>query len=133
MTLAELNLEYAMQDESQRREAIAAMLQHPATRKFLWWLLGEGKAIGHNPFSTDPLTMARECGEMAIGQTVMREVIETSASGFIALMKEMDDERRDRTAALRNAAAAGDPFDSGRPAGTGAERDRALRGERNNG
>lgn len=94
---------FAEVDAALRVEAIRAMAAHRATRKFLWWLLAEGKALGHNPFAPDPLLMAKECGEMAVGQAVLQEIIGADPEILITLMREHEDERRNRDADLRDA------------------------------
>jgi hypothetical protein len=106
----EIRIRHAQLDEGLRREALNAMMVHPATRKLLWWMLEQGNAFGNpNPFSTDPLQMAHNTGIMQVGQSLLRELIATDPEHVVALMREMEDERRERERELFGADAGPDP------------------------
>jgi hypothetical protein len=87
------------EDEELRREAIQAMMQHRATRKFLWFLLEAGNVFANpNPFSTEPLEMAKECGRIAVGQTVLNALLAVDPTIPLKLMEENQREWNDRNA-----------------------------------
>lgn len=99
MTLEE---EWAEQDKLALHRAVKAMLEHKETRRFIAWLLIEGKALGGQPFSGEaPLTTAFNCGEMQMGYKVLELVLAVDASTLTLILKEIEDERRDRTAEQR--------------------------------
>jgi hypothetical protein len=89
---------------------VQAMLLHRSTRKYLYWLMDIGKAIGQNAFTADALTTAFQCGEQNVGQQVMAHLIEVAPDGFLALLKEVGDERNRRDTELNKLrdAASGD-------------------------
>jgi hypothetical protein len=92
--------EWSKVDQQQLDDAVKAMFQHPATRRYLYWLLDIGKAIGENPFTSDALTTAFQCGEQNIGMKVMAHLIEVEPDGFLKLLKETRDERARREGEL---------------------------------
>ena len=103
--------EWSKTDKRELDDAVQAMLLHRSTRKYLYWLMDIGKAIGQNPFTGDALTTAFQCGEANVGQQVMAHLIEVAPAGFLELLKEVGDERSRRDTELnklRDGAAADD-------------------------
>lgn len=94
--------QWAKADKQQLDDAVRAMLQHQSTRRYLYWLLDIGKAIGQNAFSGNALSTAFQCGEQNVGQQVMAHLIEVSPDGFLTLLRERQDERANRNTTLNN-------------------------------
>lgn len=83
-------------DQGELDDAVRAMFEHHATRRYLWWLLAISNAIGNNAFTSNALTTAFACGEQNIGQQVLAHMLEVAPDGFLTLMKENADERKRR-------------------------------------
>lgn len=105
-----LKRQWAEQDALQIDGAINALLQHQHGRRLLWWLLEIGK-VGQQPFSIDASRTAFACGELNVGQRILDRVISVSPEGYIKMMEEMADERKQRDAELARAVD-GDDADS---------------------
>lgn len=90
--------EWERQDKQERDDAVKALLQHKQGRKYLYWLLSVGKAIGHNAFTGNALSTSFNCGEQNVGQQIMAHIIEVDAKGFLTTLQEQEDERADRAA-----------------------------------
>lgn len=83
-------------DQSELNDAIKAMMQHRPTRRYIWWLLTISKSLGQNAFTANALTTSFGCGEQNIGQQVLAHMLEVAPDGFLTLMKENADERKQR-------------------------------------
>jgi len=103
---------YQAFDEAEIREEIRDMLARPKGRKLLWWLLEVG-GYGRNPFSTDALIMAMQCGEMNTGAALMARLIEVNPLGFAEMQLERKNESDRRDLAARNLAGGNDLFATG--------------------
>jgi CRP-like cAMP-binding protein len=84
-------------DAKELDNAITAMLQHKETRRYLYWLLEMTRAIGQNPMTDNALRTAFNCGEQNVGQQIMAHLIDVAPEGFLTLLKEKSDERRERS------------------------------------
>ena len=82
---------YARLDQSIRDEALKALLQFPAGRKYLWWLLEIG-GIGKQPYSRNALDTAFNCGTLDVGQQILAHITEVDPAGFVQMQKESQDE-----------------------------------------
>lgn len=89
------------QDQTDREDAIRALLATVKGRRFIWWLLEVGKE-GIQPFTANALTTAFNCGELNVGKQILAQVIEIDPEGYLRLLKERQDERTNRDLALRN-------------------------------
>ena len=94
---------YEALDYAEINEEIRAMLGTSRGRKLLWWLLQIG-GYGRNPFSTDALVMAMQCGEMNTGAQLMARLIEVNPLGFAEMQLERKTESDRRDLAARNIA-----------------------------
>lgn len=88
--------DWAKQDQQGLDNAVRAMLMHADTRRYLYWLLEIGKAIGHNPATGNALSTHFNCGEMNVGQKIMAHMIDVDPDGFLAVLKERENERKQR-------------------------------------
>jgi hypothetical protein len=88
--------EWARRDQADLDAAVLAMLQSRETRRYLWWLLQIGNAIGENPFRSNAMLTAFGCGAMDVGNRIMKHLLDVSGDGFIKVLKEHDDERKQR-------------------------------------
>lgn len=86
---------YLKEDELAITSAIEALLKHTHGRKLLWWLLEIGK-VGGQPFTPNALATAFGCGELNVGQQILSRIISVSPEGYLTMMKEQADERRNR-------------------------------------
>lgn len=75
--------------------AVSSLLQHPHGRRYLFWLLDIGKAVGANPFTGHALSTSFSCGEQNVGQQIMAHILEVSPDGFLLMLKEREDEKRE--------------------------------------
>lgn len=91
------------QDNAEIDAAIGALLQHGGGRRYLWWLLQVGR-VGTQPYSQHALNTAFACGELNVGQQILERITSVSPEGYVTMMKEQADERRNRTTELRDAA-----------------------------
>lgn len=71
---------------------VTALLQHPEGRDYLYWLLELCK-VYHNPYTSNALNTAFNCGEMNIGQQIQAHIIEVSPDGYMTMVKEKEEER----------------------------------------
>lgn len=85
------------QDKLERDAAISALMQHRHGRRYIYWLLEISRAMGSQPFANHALQTAFNCGEMNIGLQIMAHLQEVDAAGFLTMMREMGDERAERT------------------------------------
>lgn len=92
--------EWLKADKQELDDAVKAMLLHRATRRYLWWLLDIGKAIGVNAFTSEASTTAFQCGEQNVGQRIMAHLIEVAPEGFLELLRENQNERSERDGEL---------------------------------
>lgn len=103
---------YEALDNAEINEAIREALTSPRGKKLLWWLLEIG-GYGRNPFSTDALIMAMQCGEMNSGAALMARLIEVNPLGFAEMQLERKAESDRRDTAARNIAGGNDLFGAG--------------------
>lgn len=103
MKRSDLEHKFIADDRKERLAVVSALMGHRGGRKFLWWLLQVGKAVGHNPFTNNALTTSFGCGEMQVGQQILAELIEADPELFPTLMKENFNEQSARTEQLAGA------------------------------
>lgn len=84
----------AKREQAELDAAVSGLLATVQGRKYLYWLLGIGNAIGVNPMSNDPYATAFRCGEQNVGQQVMRHIIDVSPVGFTTMLAEREAERQ---------------------------------------
>lgn len=108
MTEHRLRAQWQKEDEAAIDTAIEALLQHTHGRKTLWWLLRIGR-VGTQPFANNALQTAFGCGELNVGQQVLDRITAVSPEGYLAMMKEMADERTSRDTALAAARTGASP------------------------
>jgi len=97
-----LQRQWMKDDQDIIDEAVRALLQHRAGRKYLWWLLTVGK-LGVQPFATNALQTSFACGELNVGQQILDHIISVDPAGYVAMMTENADEHRERTKRLDEA------------------------------
>ena len=107
--LEQAKLKIAAREDHNVDEAFRALLGTPIGRDFLWWLLRIGK-WGSQPYSSDALQMAFNCGEMNCGQQVLARILDVNSEGFVTMQEE-------RLNDVRNIAAAAGSADDGSEAG----------------
>jgi hypothetical protein len=110
-----LKRRWAREDDAAIEEAIHALLKHRQGRKFLWWLLRLG-GVGLQPYASNALQTSFNCGTLNVGNQILEELLRVSPEGYIEMMKENADERRNRDAELaaaRNGNAESDFIDTG--------------------
>jgi hypothetical protein len=73
-------------------EFLKQMLSLPQGRRYFWNLLGSC-GIGHNPFRTDPVSMAFTCGEMNVGQRILADIVRVAPERYVEMMGEQNDRR----------------------------------------
>lgn len=85
--------------------AISACLNTSNGRRLLWWILELGH-INQQPFTSNALSTAFQCGELNVGNQVLARIMEVNPDGYLTMMKE---KALERTALDTNAAVASDP------------------------
>lgn len=105
-----------MQDDSERRarqvqkrlrerqkateqmidNAIRLNSKTPEGRKFLWWLLQIGK-VNTQPFTTNAITTAFNCGELNVGNTILARITDVDPASYVQMQQESLNEYRELT------------------------------------
>lgn len=93
--LNRLQHKWLSHDREQVDKALSSLLVTSEGRKYLWWLLEIGR-VGQQPFTANALTMSFNCGELNVGQQVLDRIIQVDPAGYVRMMQEQADERRDR-------------------------------------
>ncbi len=76
--------------DTELQEALRSIMSSEPGRRWIHALLQKcGPFI--NPFRTDPLMMAFNCGEMNIGQQLLTELHACSTELYLQMMKENED------------------------------------------
>lgn len=99
MNEEKLKLRWQKEDNLAIESAVSKMVADSEGRKFLWWLLEIGR-IGMQPFAGNALATAFACGELNVGQRILDRIISVSPEGYLTMMKENNDERKERDAQL---------------------------------
>jgi hypothetical protein len=73
--------------------AVRAMLQHPDTREYLWWLLSIGKVTIQPFIHGSPDGTAFQCGELNVGNQIFDHIMEINPEGYLTMYKEQLNER----------------------------------------
>jgi len=97
--IARLQKKWEKEDRDVVDEAVRALLQHRAGRKYLWWLLTVGQ-VGTQPFAANALQTSFACGELNVGNKILDHIISVDPAGYVAMMTENANERRDRDTEL---------------------------------
>lgn len=69
--------------------------QSVSGREFLWWLLQLGK-VGVQPFTSNALTTAFQCGELNVGNGILERIITVNPAVYVQMQQEHQNEY-DRT------------------------------------
>jgi hypothetical protein len=99
MNEEKLKRRWLKEDEFSIDSAIGQAVENAEGRKFLWWLLEIGR-VGLQPYATNALNTAFNCGEMNVGQRILDRIISVSPEGYLQMMKENNDERKEREAEI---------------------------------
>lgn len=84
----------AKKHQAEIDSAVAHLLTTPQGRRYLYWLLEIGSAIGVNPMSRDSHETAFRCGEQNVGQRIMAHIIDVNPAGFTTMLVERENERQ---------------------------------------
>lgn len=76
--------------------AIRQATKSPEGRKFLWWLLQIGK-VNTQPFTTNAITTAFNCGELNVGNTILARITEVDPASYVQMQQESLNEYRELT------------------------------------
>lgn len=95
MNEEKLKRRWQREDEARIDSAVSKAIVDAEGRKFLWWLLEIGR-IGMQPFAGNALNTAFACGELNIGQRILDRIISVSPEGYLTMMQENNDERKER-------------------------------------
>ncbi len=90
---------FETQDRTEIDSAVKSLLEHVNGRKFLWWVLEQGKIAG-NPFTNNALSTSFACGEMNVAQKVLDRIISVNPGGYAQMVQEKADERNRRDSLL---------------------------------
>lgn len=86
--------------------AIAEIADTDYGRKFLWWLLEIGQ-VNQQPFVSNALNTAFNCGELNVGNKILAKITEVDPAIYVRMQVEhLNDNRTDNSA--RNTASADD-------------------------
>ena len=99
MDIEKLKRRWEREDNLKIESAISKFIEDEQGRKFLWWLLEIGR-IGMQPYTSNALNTAFNCGELNIGQRILERIITVSPDGYLLMMKENERERRERDAEI---------------------------------
>lgn len=90
---------FEIQDQVEIDSAVKSLLDHENGRKFLWWVLEQGRISG-NPFTNNALSTSFNCGEMNVAQKVLDRIINVNPAGYAQMVQEKANERQRRDATL---------------------------------
>jgi hypothetical protein len=85
----------ARREKTLEDQALSKLLADVSGRQLLWWLLRIGK-VSANPYSLDPYQTAFACGELNVGNQILARIVETEPAGYLQMMKDQEDARRER-------------------------------------
>lgn len=94
-----LKRRWQKEDEFRIDSAVSKAIEDAEGRKFLWWLLEIGR-VGLQPYANNALNTAFNCGEMNVGQRILDRIISVSPEGYLRMMQENSDERKERDAEI---------------------------------
>lgn len=92
--LAKAARKIATLEESMMDKAISALAESAEGRLFLWWLLQQGR-VGTQPFTSNALTTAFQCGELNIGNIILERIIRADPAIYVRLQQENMNARRE--------------------------------------
>lgn len=95
MNEEKLKRRWLKEDEFKIDSAVSKFVEDAEGRKFLWWLLEIGR-IGCQPYTGNALNTAFSCGELNVGQRILDRIISVSPEGYLKMMKENENERKQR-------------------------------------
>lgn len=90
---------FDIQDKKEIDSAVGSLLEHENGRKFLWWVLEQGRIAG-NPFTNNALSTSFNCGEMNVAQKVLDRIIDVNPAGYAQMVQEKANERERRDSSL---------------------------------
>ncbi len=90
---------FEVQDRTEIDSAVKSLLEHENGRKFLWWILEQGR-IASNPFTNNALSTSFNCGEMNVAQKVLDRIIGVNPAGYAQMVQEKANERERRDSHL---------------------------------
>ena len=90
-------------------------------REFLWWLLQLGK-VGTQPFTTNALTTAFQCGELNVGNGILERLIAVNPAIYVQMQQEHQNEYEQTVLSPAGVEHSGqrDTASGGNPAGPGS-------------
>lgn len=91
-------------------DAIKRTLENREGRAFIWWLLQQGK-VGAQPFTTNALTTAFQCGELNVGNSILARITEVDPASYVRMQQEQLNEYRE----FADAAGSSPSGDTARP------------------
>ena len=92
-----LQAKFQKEDEQTTLDAIRLLMASATGRRFLWLQLSE-LHVFYNPFATNALQTAFNCGELNVGQRLLAKITEADPDAFLVMMKENQNVQRSRTA-----------------------------------
>lgn len=94
--LAKAQARYRKQVKSWTDAGISDAIASRNGRALLWWLL-QISGVYSNPFRDNALRTAFNSGELNIGLQLQARIMEVNPDGFLAMMKENDNDHRTLT------------------------------------
>lgn len=95
MNEQKLKQRWQKEDELKIDSAVSNAISRADGRKLLWWLLQIGR-IGQQPYANNALNTAFACGELNVGQQILDRIISVSPEGYVKMMVESENERKER-------------------------------------
>lgn len=74
-------------EEDLLSKAILSCASTPEGRMLLWWLLQQGR-VGTQPFTSNALTTAFQCGELNVGNIILDRIIRVDPAIYVRLQQE---------------------------------------------
>lgn len=85
--LTKLQRQFAQVKKLRIDNAITNLASDSEGRELLWWLLQIGK-VGTQPFTSNALTTAFQCGELNVGQQVLDRILEVDPAIYVRMQQE---------------------------------------------
>lgn len=78
-------------------DAVRDCLTTRRGRRFLWWLLQQGR-VGEQPFRADSLVTAFNCGELNVGQKMLDRIVAVDPAGYVNMqVEQLNEDAKRRT------------------------------------
>lgn len=73
-----------------QEQGLSQVLSTYEGRRFMWWLIGEGRVF-HNAFTSNALSTSYNCGVQEVGQKILSRIIAHDPQAYVRMFNENAD------------------------------------------